>query len=211
MVNSRRLAAVVSEALAMPLTSTVQHARNLREAPRPLIAQGGRGRHVPKMTHEDAAALVCAVLASDAVGASVATVTSLRKLKAQYHGHHSGGRGEEAADLGVPAFRLDIGPDHDVVRGLAAVLRFFGRETAYLAELNHFRMEPHAVWATFEVEYPQHFASISIGVRNVVSQSWTFGRRAFAPTEQIRRCRQDALREIAHSLAPDTERASVHS
>lgn len=203
MVNSRRLAAVVADALGVPLTSTLQHARNLREAPDgPLIAQGGRGRHVPDMTHEDAAALVCAVLASDAIGRSVESVTSLRKLKAQHHGHHSGVRGGREADLGAPAFRLDIGPDHDVVHGLAAVLRFFGRENAFLDELNRGRIEAQAIWVTFEVEYPQHFASISIGVRNVVSQSWTFGRRAFARTEQIRRCRQDALREIARCLGP---------
>ncbi|WP_398466543.1 hypothetical protein [Tardiphaga sp.] len=203
MVNSRRLAAIVADALGAPLTSTVQHARNLREAPDgPLITQGGRGRHVPDMTHDDAAALVCAVMASEAVGASVQTVKSLRKLKAQYHGHHSGGRGGRAAEPGVPAFRLDIGPDHDVVRGLAAVLRFFGREDAFLDELNRMRIERHAVWVTFEVEYPQHFASISIGVRNLDSQSWTFGKRAFARTEQIRRCRQDALRAIARCLTP---------
>ncbi|UGV24616.1 hypothetical protein E0H22_02305 [Rhodopseudomonas boonkerdii] len=203
MVNSRRLAAIVADALGVPLTSTVQHARNLREAPDgPLIAQGGRGRHVPEMTHDDAAALVCAVMASEAVGASAETVKSLRKLRAQYHGHHSGGRGGRAAEPGMPAFRLDIGPDDDVIRGLAAVLRFFGREDAFLDELNRMRIERQAVWVTFEVEYPQHFASISIGVRNLASQSWTFGKRAFARTEQIRRCRQDALRAIARCLTP---------
>lgn len=203
MVNSRRLAAVVADALGMPLTSTVQHARNLREAPdHPLIAQGGRGRHVPEMTHDDAAALVCAVLASEAVGASAETVRSLKKLKAQYHGHHSSRRRHRMALVGIPDFGLDIGKDQDVIGGLAAILRFFSREGVFLDELDRMRGGPHAVRVTFEVEYPQHFASISVGVRNVVSQSWTFGGRAFARTEQIRRCRQDALREIARCLAP---------
>ncbi|MBI5131501.1 MAG: hypothetical protein HZA66_18850 [Rhodopseudomonas palustris] len=203
MVNSRRLAAVVADALGMPLTSTVQHARNLREAPdHSLIAQGGRGRHVPEMTHDDAAALVCAVLASEAVGASAETVRSLKKLKAQYHGHHSSGRRRRTDFVGIPDFRLDIGRDHDVIGGLAAILRFFSREDAFLEELNHRRSEPYVIRATFEVEYPQHFVSMSVGVPSVASQNWTFGNRAFARTEQIRRCRQDALREIARCLAP---------
>lgn len=203
MVNSRGLAAVVADALGMPLTSTIQHARNLREAPdAPLIASGGRGRHVPEMTFEDAAALICAVLGSEAIGSSAATVRSLRKLKAQYHGHRNSRRRDGRVGQSRPEFGLDIGPDQNAIGGLAAVLRFFGRESAFLDGLHLIQGKPSLVRVTFEVEYPQHFVSMSVGVRSVVSQNWTFGSRAFAPTEHIRRCRQDALRKIAFCLLP---------
>lgn len=141
-------------------------------------------------------------MASDAVGASVETVRSLKGLKAQYHGLYPARRRERMPVLGGPDFRLDITPDHDVIGGLAAVLRFFSREDAFLDELAHIRGETQVVRVTFEVEYSKHFVSMSVGVRNVGSESWTFGSRAFARTEQIRRCRQDALREVSRCLAP---------
>lgn len=201
MVNSRRLAAVVADALGMPLTSTIQHARNLREAPdAPLIAHGGRGRNVPDMTHEDAATLICAVLGSNAIGESRETVRSLKGLRTQFHGRHLPRDSRTAAYWRAPSFGLEMLADQDVIRGLAGVLRFFDREDDFLRELKVRSARSCSVNIAFQVEYPQHFVSLAIGVQNVVSESWTYGSRAFARTEQIRRCRQDALRDISRCL-----------
>ena len=48
--------------------------------------------------------------------------------------------------------------------------------------------------------YPDYFASLTVGVRDLFSETWTYGRRQQARTEQMRRCRQDALREISACL-----------
>jgi hypothetical protein len=209
MVNSRQLAEVVASSLGKPVTGTVQHARNLREskgaAGSPILSAGGRGRHAPSMTYEDAASLICAVLGSEAVQDSVQTVEAMRGLKADFQGRHFVHRWQQSE---MPPLELTIQREHDVVRALSCVLRFFAREQEYRRKLELFTGRDHQIYSVLEVEYPQHYASLTVGVRNGFWETWTFGRRPHSRNEQIRRAREYQLREISESLRPFSDRVS---
>lgn len=211
-VNSRQLAEAVAGALGKPVTATTQHARNLREAKGapngPLLSAGGRGRHAPSMTHEDAAILICAVLGSEAVQDSVQTVESMRSLKIDFQGEHFVDR---ATLHRPPPFELGIEREHDVVEALARVLRFFAREKEYRWKLDSPGERIHEIYTVFEVEYPQHYASLTMGVRNLFRETWTFGRRSHSRNEQIRRARDYQLREISAALSLVSDQASEGS
>jgi hypothetical protein len=204
MVNSRQLAERVAASLGRPLTATLQHAKNLREArgaesEGPLVTAGGRGRNAPAMSRMDAATLICAVLGSEAVQDSVNTIESMRKLEANFQGQRSGSRHNKPYGRIID---LEIRREHDVIEALACVLRVFDRERELLGRLNLYESELYAV---FEVEYPLHYASLTVGVRKRFSETWTYGRRSHTRNEQLRRCRQDALREISNALRPASE------
>jgi hypothetical protein len=203
MVNSRQLAEHVAASLEKPLTSTLQHAKNLREAKGaksgvPLVTAGGRGRHAPTMSRKDAATLICAILGSEAIQDSVKTVESMLKLKPEFHGYRFKGRYRYAR----PHFDVAVGiqPQHNVVEALECVIRFFDRETEYRMLLEREGFWDSGVYVRFEVEFPEHFVSLTFGVRRLFSAAWTYGRRTGGRNEQLRRCRQDALREISEIL-----------
>src|ERR1700691_2493250 len=121
MVNSRQLAEHVAGSLGKPLTATLQHAKNLREAKGarsvgPLVTAGGRGRHAPAMSRKDAAKLICAVLGSEAVQDSVKTVELMMELKPEFHGYRFKGRFRYQRPP-VERF-VGIEPHHNVVEAL---------------------------------------------------------------------------------------------
>ncbi len=196
MVNSRQLSEIVASSLGRPFTATLQHARNLRETKGskdgPLLSAGGRGRNAPTMTHEDAAALLCAILGSENVQDSVKTVEAMRKLDANFQGQRG-----SMLRYGVAPFETGIRREHNVIEALAAVLRFFDDEQEILRRFQLYDSELHVL---FEVEYPLHYAFITVGVRNKFWETWTYGRKNEVRNEQLRRCRQDAMREISQAL-----------
>ncbi|WP_338693373.1 hypothetical protein [Bradyrhizobium sp. 26S5] len=196
MVNSRQLSEVVASSLGRPYTATLQHARNLRETKGskdgPLLSAGGRGRNAPAMTHEDAAALLCAILGSENVQDSVKTVEAMRELEANFQGQ----RGSMLRN-GIVPFDTGIRREHNVIEALAAVLRFFDGEQEIVRRFHPYDEELHVL---FEVEYPLHYAFITVGVRKKFWETWTYGRKKEVRNEQLRRCRQDAMREISHAL-----------
>ncbi|WP_091888381.1 hypothetical protein [Bradyrhizobium sp. Rc2d] len=63
---------------------------------------------------------------------------------------------------------LRIEREHNVVEALACVIRFFGREEEYRWRFEAHDGRKHEIYTVFEVEYPQHYASLTVGVRNVV-------------------------------------------
>lgn len=203
MVNSLQLSERIATALGKPLTSTLQHAKNLREAKGassggPLVTAGGRGRHAPAMSRKDAASLICAVLGSEAVKDSVQTIESMRRLNPKLHSRRFHGRFKHL-HRGTP-IELGIQPEHNVVEALACVLSVFDREKEFLRNLEYFGGSRPEIYAVFEVEFPQHYASLTVGVRKMFSETWTYGRRTIVRDENLRRCRQDALREISEVL-----------
>lgn len=219
MVNSRRLADVVANTLGHPVTETIQHARNLRMGKGakdgPLLSTGGRGRHAPEMTYEDAASLICAVLGSEAIKDSIATVEAMRNLKSEFQGQHfikdprlglvssfDEDDYSDQHDRHPPPLALGIDRAHDVIQALAHVIEFFGREPDYLRALSEYDQREHEVYAVVEVEYPQHYVSLTVGVRNLLRETWIYGRRSRARKEQIRRCREYQLREISAAMLP---------
>jgi hypothetical protein len=202
MVNSPQLAEQVATSLGRPLTATLQHAKNLREAKGgstgPLVTAGGRGRNAPTMSRTDAATLICAVLGSEAVQDSVRTIESMGRLKAgsprqrfwgNYKQTHRG-----------PPIELGIKAEHNVLEALACVLRFFDEEQEFLRSQIFFGASDPELYAVFEVEFPHHYASLTVGLRNMFSETWTYGRRMYPRNEQLRRLRQDAMREISEIL-----------
>lgn len=196
MVNSRQLSEVVASSLGRPYTATLQHARNLRETKGskdgPLLSAGGRGRNAPTMTHEDAAALLCAILGSENVQDSVKTVEAMGKLEANFQGQ----RGSMLRN-GIAPFDTGIRRERNVIEALASVLRFFDDEQEIVRRFHLYDSELHVM---FEVEYPLHYAFITVGVRNKFWETWTYGRKNEVRNEQVRRCRQDALREISEAV-----------
>jgi hypothetical protein len=155
------------------------------------------GRNAPAMSRMDAATLICAVLGSEAVQDSVQTVESMRRLKAKLHRRFWGSF--KRLHRGSP-IELGIQPEHSVVEALACVLGFFDREKEFLRNLSYLSGIEPEIYAIFEVEFPQHFASLTVGVRNMFSETWTYGRRTNGRDENLRRCRQEALREISEAL-----------
>jgi hypothetical protein len=201
MVNSRQLSERIAASLGKPLTSTLQHAKNLREAKGasdgPLVTAGGRGRNAPAMSRKDAASLICAVLGSEAVQDSVETIESMRRLNTGVQRQRFWGNFRLMH--GGPPIELGIQPEHNVIEALACVIRFFDREPEFLRDLNYLGGNPE-IYALFELEFPHHYASLTVGVRNMFSETWTYGRRTYPRNEQLRRLRQDAMREISEAL-----------
>jgi hypothetical protein len=105
---------------------------------------------------------------------------------------------------GAPAqlFSLGLPTKHDIVQGLAAVLRLLAREDELLHEIR-FRAGGRDLefYARFNVQYPEHFASLTVGVHGRFSEVWTYGNRGRPRTRQNRECEESTLREIAKCLA----------
>jgi hypothetical protein len=188
MANSRELVECVAAALGWPVMTVKQHMRNLREAtPTPLVTIGGRGTSAPQMSYEDAATLVCAVLGSAATQESVETVAALAKLQAVSTIPR---RSDRKHPSNQSALGFELYAKFNVIQGLAAALKFLAEEE-----------QDSRVEVVFEIAYPQHFALLRMQVRDWWSEGWTFGDRTQSRTEQIRRCRQQALREIGVCLS----------
>lgn len=160
------------------------------------------------MTYEDGAALLCAILGSENVKDSLATVASMRKLEPNFHGQ----RGQ-----GVSLLQTGIRSEHNVVEALAHVLRCFDHENEIVDRYRPERvfdddydpdqtffedyvLRDAQLYVLFEVQYPQHYAFITVGVRKKFKETWTYGRRGTPRNEQIRRVRDVGLREIAKAL-----------
>jgi hypothetical protein len=199
MANSRELTECVAASLGRPMTAVKQHMRNLREADKALVTTGGRGLSAARMTHQDAATLICAVLGSEAVQNSVETVSALKKLLPTFQGRRthidrSSYRRKMPVELGLER-------EHDIIEGLVSVLKFFDREDEFRREMYMAIGGGYQeIYVSFEIEYPEFFGSLTVGIRDISSESWIYGRRQHARTEQIRRCRGDSLREIAACL-----------
>jgi hypothetical protein len=149
------------------------------------------------MTREDAAALLCVVLGSDAVYDTLKTIESLNGLTA-----NSPRRWFAPASEARPVRQIALAllPGHGLVAGLSEVLRLFDAEQEYVERWRFETGLEKEIYVVLEIQYPQHFASLTVGVRDFFSETWTYGRRHQARTEQIRRCRQAALREISACL-----------
>jgi hypothetical protein len=202
MANSRELVECVASALGRPLTAVTGHMRRLREADSGLVSQGGRGITSPAMTMEDAASLVCAVYGSETVQGSSDAVLSLKGLAAKpgFKIPHVNPYMRSRA-VG-PWFTLGLPAEHNVVQGLAAALRLFAREHDVRNEIiMRTGRTDLEVYGRFSVQYPEHFASLTVGVHGYFSESWTYGTRGRPRTRQSRECDQDALREIAKCVA----------
>jgi hypothetical protein len=201
MANSRELVESVASALGRPLTAVTGHMRSLREADSGLVSQGGRGITSPAMTMEDAASLVCAVYGSETVQGSSDAVLSLKGLAAKAQGFKVQ-RVDRYVRVMGPWFTLGLPAEHSVIQGLAAALRLFAREHDVRKEIimrtGRIDLE---VYGRFSVQYPEHFASLTVGVHGYFSESWTYGTRGRPRTRQSRECDQDALREIAKCVA----------
>ena len=202
MVNSRELVEYVASALGRPLTEVTGHMRNLREANRGLVSQGGRGITAPAMTMLDAASLVCAVYASETVQGSSDAVVSLKALPAKSQGFKSHRKNPYDREWAGPVFTLGLPTGHNVVQGLAAALALFAREDDLRDEMSmQTGRRDLDIYARFSVQFPQHFASLTVGVHGVFSESWIYGTRGRPRTRQIRECDQQALREIGTCVA----------
>jgi hypothetical protein len=201
MVNSRGLAEQLAKVWGEPVTEVRQHARNLRESDPPLITAGGRGRHVPDMTADDAASLICATLGSRAVGDSASTVIGLKRLTANYRGSRVKPMDHVAGIVHrFIGSRLDMAKAPDVVQGLARVLELFEHETELQRELLAHADMDYRLFARFRIHYPDFYAHLTIGVRGKFHETVTYGRYKNPVKEAIRGCDERSLREIAKWL-----------
>jgi hypothetical protein len=119
----------------------------------------------------------------------------MRKLDANFQGP----RGILVRHGGIP-FETGIHRQHNVIEALAQVLRLFAQEDSLLLRhgLRHVELT-----AMIEVQYPQHYAFITVGARQGFTETWIYGRRGEPRNEQLRRVRQDAMREISRALRDD--------
>ena len=213
MPTSVELVDTVAAALHWERTEVFHHARNLREAG--LVTKGGRGITAPQMNLLDAANLICAVLAARRVKESSEAAKGLAGLKGvrrafritqntalHYYGliDHNG------------LLRLKAG--HNVQEGMAALLDLFAREDelkAEWAERLKLNWASHAMdaelTAIFMVYYPKYYASISVQMEGVFSESWTYSlprtrkqkgtSHKEGPSWKSAGCNERALRKIA--------------
>jgi hypothetical protein len=211
MPTSVELVDTVAAALNWERTEVFNHARNLREAG--AVTKGGRGITAPQMNLFDAANLVCAVLAARRVKESSDAAKGLAGLQGvrrafripQDTGLHRYGLIDRDGLL-----RLKAG--HNVQEGMAALLDLFAREDELKAEWNEqLKWVPHIVdaelTAKFIVYYPRYYASISVQMEDVFSESWTYslprtGKRdgtshREGPSWKSAGCNERALRKIA--------------
>jgi hypothetical protein len=200
MPNSRELTETTALALDLPLPTVRQHMRNLRESKH--VTKGGRGIAAPEMTLVDAAKLLLAVAASPSIQDGPESIERLIGLGAgevslrrfdQTHWHDD----EPRRHVHLP---LERGPD--AIADVATTLAFLRDPISLLYRVMPTQLLDGAeIYATIEVEYPAPFASITVGIRGVVSQSMTYGNRKRKGLQQVRRCREDALGMIAKSFA----------
>lgn len=201
MANSRVLVECMAKLTCLPLSRVVGHMRALREADPSLVTNKGRGVTAPAMTALDAATLLCAIFASPSIQDSASTITNLNKLTAKAQGRARSGRWPRTEPIRywVP-IDLDLKQDHTVVEGLAAVIRFFGREDEYRQQWNHGEIEPD-IYARFVVRAPEYSASLSLGVRGHFSEEWIYGART-GDLDAFRtgQCSEVTLRKLAACL-----------
>jgi hypothetical protein len=210
MPTSVELVDTVATALHWERTEVFHHARNLREAG--VVTKGGRGITAPQMNLLDGANILCAVLATERVKDSEQAVKALISLK----GVRQAFRFSEANGL---RFYAPIGPEgllhlksgHSVQEGLAAVFSLFAREDEEKGKWA--RYLPYidiSLKAEFNVFYPKYYASISVRIEGVFSESWTYspprnrGRKGTShregPSWKSSGCNERAFRKIANSF-----------
>lgn len=80
MANSAELAEVAAQIFGMPLTSTVNSMRYLREAG--MVSKAGRGTSAARMTIEDTVVFLAALLGSEQIKDSVQTASKVLSLRA---------------------------------------------------------------------------------------------------------------------------------
>jgi hypothetical protein len=155
------------------------------------------------MTAKDAASLLCAVSASETVQDSVSTLLALKALQSWRQGvrMRRPAPHEDPSRAG-PLFTLGLEPSHSVIDGLAAAIGVFDREEEFLRQIAppKRRGEETGIYATFYVQYPAYFASLTVGVHGRFSEVWVYGRREKPKFWQTRGSDENALREIAACL-----------
>lgn len=202
MANSRHLVECIASVTGRPLPTVVGQMRSLREAEPSLVTTGGRGIVAPRMTSLDAASLLCAVFGSETVQDSASVLLALKSLPASPQIRTRKPKPYEDPRTPGPLFTLGLEPSHSVVDGVAAALEIFDREEEFSRQIAP-PMRPGketGFYARFSVQYPQHFASLTVGVHGRFSEIWVYGRRQKLKSWQLRECNEDALREIAACL-----------
>jgi hypothetical protein len=210
MPTSVELVDTVAAALNWERTEVFNHARNLREAG--VVTKGGRGITAPQMNILDVANLICAVLAARRVKESSEAAKGLAGLKGVRRAfrvpENNGLRFYRVIDRDG-LLRLKAG--HSVQEGMAALLALFAREDELKAEWA--QQQPYVdaeLTAEFIVYYPKYYASISVRMEGVVSESWTYslprtGKRKGTshregPSWKSAGCNERALRKIANDF-----------
>jgi hypothetical protein len=200
MANSRELVECIASITGRPLASVTGHMRYLREAEPSLVTTGGRGIAAPRMTSKDAASLLCAVYGSPSVQDSASTLLALKALPSLRQGIRTPRLTSDRER--PPLFTLEVESSHSVIDGLAAAILIFAREKDFLRHIAPpaRRDEETGLYARFSVQYPQFYATLTIGVHGHFRESWVYGRRQKLKSRQICECDEDALREIAACL-----------
>jgi hypothetical protein len=210
MPTSVELVDTVAAALNWERTEVFHHARNLREAG--AVTKGGRGITAPQMNILDGANLICAVLAARRVKDSSEAAKGLARLK----GVRKALRVPEKNGLRFYRYvdtdgLLCLKAGHNVQEGMAALLALFAREDELKAEWAQYQPYVDAeLTAEFIVYYPKYYASISVRMEGIISESWTYslphtGRRKgtshrAGPSWKSAGCNERALRKIAHDF-----------
>jgi hypothetical protein len=213
MPTSVELVDTVAAALNWQRTEVFHHARNLRETGR--VTKGGRGITAPQMNLLDAANLICAVLAARRVKESSEAAKGLAGLK----GVRKAFRVPERNGLRFYRYvnsdgLLCLKAGHNVQEGMAALLALFAREDELKAEwAQHDQYQRYAdaeLTAEFIVYYPKYYASISVRMEGIISESWTYslprtGRgkgtsHREGPFWKSAGCNERALRKIANDF-----------
>ena len=177
-----------------------------------MVTKGGRGVTAPQMNLLDGANLICAVLAAKRVKESSEVVKGLAGLRGVRQAFRFP---ENSALRFYPLIDRDgllrVKPGHNVQEGMAALLSLFAREVDlkrnWAQHLPHMDVE---LEAEFNVYYPKYYASISVRIEGVVSESWTYslprvGRRKGTshregPSWKSSGCNEKAFRKIANSF-----------
>jgi hypothetical protein len=210
MPTSVELVDIVATALHWERTEVFHHARNLREAG--VVTKGGRGITAPQMNLLDGANMICAVLATERVkdsGEAVKALTSLKGVRQAFR-FHEANRLRFRPPIG-PEGLLDLKPGHGVQQGLAAVISLFAREDE--EKKNWAPYVPYMdvnLKAEFNVFYPKYYASISVRIEGLFSESWTYSlphnrrRKGTShregPSWKSSGCNERAFRKIANSF-----------
>jgi hypothetical protein len=210
MPTSVELVDTVAAALNWERTEVFHHARNLREAG--VVTKGGRGITAPQMNLLDGANLICAVLAARRVKESSEAVKGLAGLKGVRQAFRFP---ENNAWRFYPLIDRDgllrLKPGHNVQEGMAALLALFAREDELKGRwAQHLPPMDVELTAEFIVYYPKYYASISMRIEGVVSESWTYslprtGRRKGTshregPSWKSAGCNERAFRKIANDF-----------
>jgi hypothetical protein len=210
MPTSVELVDTLAAALNWERTEVFHHARNLREAG--VVTKGGRGITAPQMNVLDVANLICAVLAAERVKDSSEAAKGLAGLK----GVRKAIRIQERNGLRFYPYvdsdgLLCLKAGHNVQEGMAALLALFAREDELKAEWARYQPYVDAeLTAEFIVYYPKYYASISVRMEGIISESWTYslprtGRgkatsHREGPSWKSAGCNERALRKIANDF-----------